>query len=542
MRGLLKIVAAVAMLISVQCKRTRTNILMLSSISDPRTFNIIVAEETSSTEILGDIFESLVRFNPFTFEYEPYLAESWDNKELEWRFFLRDGVTWSDGVLLTAEDVKFTFDVIMHPDVPTSLKDIIRIGGKFPEIKVVSKREIIFKLPEPFAPFLSSIGGISIIPKHILASFLEEGNFSNAWNINTLPSLIVGTGHFVLDRYVQSQFVILRKNTRYWQSEDGRRLPYLDGKIRVIVPNQDAQYIRFTRGEIDIYYPRPEDVEKMKKIEGVVLENLGVSLGIDFLAFNLNPINPKSRWFTEGFRRAIAHAIDKKSMLKNVFLGLGRPAVSFISPQNKVFAETLLSDYGYNPKISKEILKKEGFRYKDGRLYASNAPVEVSLFTNSGNEIREKICAMLVQDLEAIGIKVHFKPLEFNTLVEKLLITRDWDMVVIGLTGTVDPHNGANFYRSSGRLHLWNPQQKKPATDWEREIDRLVELGAKEMNMRKRPKYYKRIQRILHKKLPIIPLIRPYVFVAYRENIKGFRPTVFGVYRDELIRKVALTR
>ncbi len=162
--------------------------------------------------------------------------------------------------------------------------------------------------------------------------------------------------------------------------------------------------------------------------------------------------------------------------------------------------------------------------------------VEFDLFTNSGNKERESICTIFVEDMKRIRIKVNFKPIEFNTLVEKLLSNFEWDVVLIGLTGTMEPHNGANFLRSSGKLHLWNHMQKKRATEWEAEIDRLIEMGASELDKKKRAEYYRKIQEIIHRELPIIPTVRREVYIAWKKELENFYPTIWGIYKDEWIK------
>jgi peptide/nickel transport system substrate-binding protein len=89
--------------------------------------------------------------------------------------------------------------------------------------------------------------------------------------------------------------------------------------------------------------------------------------------------------------------------------------------------------------------------------------------------------------------------------------------------------------RSSGNLHLWNPRQPKPATAWEAEIDKLLEQGTAEMDPPKRAKYYWRIQEILHAQLPLLQTVRPIRYAAYKNSLANFEPTVWGLYRQELI-------
>ena len=123
--------------------------------------------------------------------------------------------------------------------------------------------------------------------------------------------------------------------------------------------------------------------------------------------------------------------------------------------------------------------------------------LEFNLATNTGVNVRDEMCVILQQDLARLGIKVNYRPLEFTTLVDKLDSTYDWDVVLIGFTGGIEPNNGADFLRSSGALHLWYPKEPKPATPWEAEIDQLLEQGTMVMDPLKRAPYYWRIQEIL---------------------------------------------
>jgi peptide/nickel transport system substrate-binding protein len=145
------------------------------------------------------------------------------------------------------------------------------------------------------------------------------------------------------------------------------------------------------------------------------------------------------------------------------------------------------------------------------------------------------MCAIFKQDLANLGIRVNYRPLEFTTLVEKLDSTFDWDCVLIGFTGGIEPNNGANFLRSSGNLHLWNPSQPKPATPWEADIDRLLEQSSAEMDLKKRAPYYWRIQQILHDELPILETVRQQRFDAYKNSLADYDPKVWGLYKPEWI-------
>jgi peptide/nickel transport system substrate-binding protein len=310
-------------------------------------------------------------------------------------------------------------------------------------------------------------------------------------------------------------------------------------------------YLRFLAGQTDVHSPRPEEVAELRAKAGTLQINvaeLGVETGTTFISFNRNPrhylkdgkTDPRLTWFTDpNFVRAIAHAIDKQSMIVNCLNGYGRPAVAEISPENKIYHNPNLADYAYDLGEAKRLLAAGGYVDRDGDGVLEDHdgnPIEFSLHTNSGNQVREKICSILKEDWSKLGMKVNYRPLDFTALVERIDNTFDWDAILIGFTGTSDPNNSANLLRSSGNLHVWNPGQPKPATSWEADIDRLLDQGSRELEVQKRRSYYWQIQEILHQELPMIETVRQTQFVAYKSILQNFHPTVWGLYRPELIR------
>lgn len=526
------------------------DMLVTAVVSDPKTFNPILANETSSTDILDPVFAGLTRVNPYTFQVEPDLARSWTiskNKRII-TMKLRDNVYFSDGKPFSANDVLFTFKVIYSPEVLSSFRDLFTINGKQIKVKKIDDHTVQFILPVPFYPFLESLS-IPILPEHILEKALQHGMFDKTWNIITPPTEIVGLGPYIITSYVPSQYVLLKANPYYYEKDEkGIQLPYIKDRAILIVQNQDAQYVKFISGETDVYSPRPQEVallESMAKKRHFIVKNIGLDTGIMFISFNRNPrhyikngkINPKYKWFTNiDFLKAVAHSIDKQAIINDVYRGYAEPAVSFI-PRNVAVYHLSMPDYTYDLKKARALLMKGGFHWEGDRLYdAQNNRVEFDFFTNSGNEQRERIAAIILSDLTKLGMKVNYKPLDFNTLVEKLTTNFDWDCVLIALTGGYEPYNGANVLLSSGMLHLWNPSEKVPATKWEAEIDKLMVKGAEEYNISRRALYYKKVQKILHEQLPLIPIVRQEDFVAYTDRLENYRPTVFGNYRPEMMR------
>ena len=185
--------------------------LILTTTSDPKSFNDIIAKETSTTEITEYIFEGLTTVDAFTLKVKPQLASAWEVSAdgLTWTFYLRQGVVWNDGVPLTADDVVFTFnELIYNETIPSSSRDIFTIDGKSFKVEKVDDYTVRFILPVKFAPFLRGMAQ-AILPKHKLKKAVDSGNFNFTWGIDTDPKEIVGTGPFKLAQYKPGERLIL---------------------------------------------------------------------------------------------------------------------------------------------------------------------------------------------------------------------------------------------------------------------------------------------------------------------------------------------
>jgi peptide/nickel transport system substrate-binding protein len=519
--------------------------------SDPRTFNPILVTDSASGDAVGNLFDGLVRNDPMTGEPEPDLASSWTLSDggRTITFHLRPDLRWSDGVPIDANDVLFTMRVIYDPAVPNSIAPSIMVDGKPIEANAPDPHTVQMKLPRVFAPLMYAIG-FPIIPAHILGSVYKAGRYNQAWGINTAPRSLVANGSYLMTRYVPAQSIAFARNPDYWmRGPGGEPLPRLKGQTLLIVQDQNAAYLRFLSGQTDVYSPRPEEVipltDQARSLD-ITVRKIGIDTGSLFFAFNRNPrhyvhdghVDPRLTWFTDlNFMRALAHLVDKRTMINLCYHGFAEPAVSDISPANKVFHNPNLRDYTYDPQLAARILDEAGYRIiRPGvRADPHGNPIVFNLATNAGASTREQMCAIFKQDLANLGIQVNYRPLEFTTLVDKLDSTFDWDCILIGFTGTLEPNNGANFLRSSGNLHIWNPREPKPATPWEAEIDRLLDDGTKVMDPALRAPYYWRIQEILHDQLPLIETVRQQVYGAWKSSLLNYDPTVWGLYRPELI-------
>lgn len=544
---------------------TSKNQLVLATLSDPKTFNYALNQEFPNIFLFT--YEGLTRQDGNTGEILPALAESWEISSDRTRitFKLRPNLKWSDGHPLTADDVVFTYQqIIFNPDVPTDASDSLRIGAarQFPTVKKLSDGRVEFQTPEPFAPFLrTTVGppnGVAILPKHRLEASLQktgsDGNlqFISTWGTDTPPEKIIGNGPFIMDRYDVGQRVVFRRNPHYWrQDTQGTQLPYLDRIIWQVIENTDTQLLSFRSQDLDVMGDsrplRPEYYSLLKSEESRFNHRVlvgGPSSGTTFLAFNLNQgfdlkgkplVDPlKSRWFRDRrFRQAIAYAINRPKMLNNLFQGIGVVQNSPISVQSPYFIKKDLKKYTYNPQQSKQLLQSAGFQYDpQGQLQdAEGHPVQFTILTNSGNKIREAIGAQIREDLRKIGIQADFTPIAFNTLVNKITATRDWEMHIIGFTGGIEPHSGANLWTSEGGSHLFNLSQQPGQPElkgwqrstWETQIDQLFVQGAQTFEERDRKTIYAEFQQIVQAEVPMIYLVNEMSLMVARDRVQGIQ-------------------
>ncbi len=542
--------------------------LVLTALSDPKTFNPAFNQEFPNVFLFTE--EHLLRENGVTGEVEPALAESWSISADKQRivFNLRPNLQWSDGQPLTAADVVFTFEqVIFNPKIPTDYADTLRIGVSraFPQVRQLDDRRVEFMLPEPFAPLLRSLAGhegAPILPKHTLERSVQtlgsDGNpqFISTWSTDTKPKQLVVNGPYQVESYVSGQRIVFRRNPYYWRRDSqGQPLPYVERIVWQFIENTDTQLLRFRSGDLDVMGDvrplRPEYFSLLKREEKrgkFKLYNGGPWSGTTYLTFNLTEakdknnrpfVDPvKSKWFnTLAFRQAIAHAIDRPRMNNNLFRGISELQDSPISVQSPYYLSPQegLKTYDYNRQKARQLLESAGFKYNaQGQLLdAENHLVRFTLLTNAENRQRVAMGAQIKQDLGAIGIQVDFTPISFNTLLDKVSSSRDWEAHMIGFTGGIEPHGAANLWMSSGGSHALNlkqqpgqpPIQGWQPKEWELEIDRLYTAGARELDETKRKAIYGDFQRIVQEQLPVIHLVNEIAIVAVRDRVQGLKYT-----------------
>jgi peptide/nickel transport system substrate-binding protein len=563
---ILLLIAAISSIFLMGCNSSPSVLgdrLVASILTDPKTFNPVLAGDATSVQISGLFLNGLLSSNGVTSEIVPELAEKWEVSEdgLRIVFTLRPNLKWSDGAPLTTDDVLFTFqDVIFNEQIPTGSRDILKVGKKkeLPKIEKLDDRRVAFSLSEPFAPFLRTVGGTPILPKHILAKTITETDakkrpkFLETWTLKTPVTELVGNAAYIIAEYRPSERFIFKRNPYYWNQPK----PFIDKFVYQIVDSIDTSILKFRSQELDVYNLRGEDFQLLKREEKrskFKIYNNGPSTGQTFVMFNLNKgqdpktnqpfVEPKkSKWFNDvNFRRAIAYAVDRQTMITNTYRGLGATQNSPISVPSPYFLSEKdgLKTYNYDPQKAKEILLAAGYRYNSENLLqdAGGNLVRFTLYTNSGsNPVRGQIGTQIKNDLDKIGITIDFTPIDFNTLIDRVDNSKQWDAIILGFTGGIEPHGSINLWATDGEQHMFNKGAEpgepnylgREIAPWEQKIQDLMIEGSQEIKEDKRKAVYAQFQQLVQEQLPLIHLVTPLSLVAVRDRLQGVQPSALG--------------
>ena len=244
----------------------------------------------------------------------------------------------------------------------------------------------------------------------------------------------------------------------------------------------------------------------------------------------------KLKWFRDvKFRQAISYAVDRPSIIKSIYAGRARPNYGIETEGNKKWYNTNIATYPFNLDKARAMLADIGIKDRDGDGILEDADgtkVEFVLNTNTGNNVREKIALLVQADLKKLGINLIFQPVEFNSIIDKVDTSYDYEAVLLSLGGGgIDPISAMNVLKSDGFTHQWFPRQRAPATDWEARLDFLMNAQLKTLDFAARKKLFDEVQGIMAEQVPLIYTVTPVSYCAVNANIANTRPTVLSYYR-----------
>jgi peptide/nickel transport system substrate-binding protein len=521
---------------------TRGGELIASLRSEPPTYNRYLPNGGgAAVEVVTLLTHArLVRVNRVTDELEPWLAEGWKIAAdgVTYTLTLRDGIKFSDGHPLTADDVLFSFRVAYDKSVQSVLAVALQVNGKPLQVSAVDARTLTIRLPEPFAPGLRLLENLPVLPRHKLEAALNAGTFAQAWSPSMPLTDIAGLGPFVLTEHATGQRLVFTRNPHYFRRDaSGVQLPYLDKITVAIVPEQNAEALRLEAGEIDLMSNadlRPQDHAAFRKLSEqgrLRMTEVGVGLDPDFLSFNLRPAGAPQRgaWFRrKEFRQALSCGVDRQAIVNTVYLGAAVPIYGPITPGNKRWYAAEAPSCVADRAKAQTLLAAAGLtdRNGDGTLEdASGKPARFSILTQSGH-LRERVAAVLQEQMRQFGIAVDIVPLDSQGIFMRWQ-KGDYDAIYFGLqASSTDPALNPDFWFSSGPYHFWNPNQKSPATPWEARVDTLMREQATSGDLQARQRAFAEVQRILGDELPSIYFVAPKITLATTPRVVGATPAL----------------
>ena len=481
--------------------------------ADPGGVNeLIIPSSQPTNEMLFRVFLHLVEeqsdFDQHPPTFAPQLARSYDwsadHKILT--FHLRDDVVWSDGVPVTADDVRWTWQAQIHPDV---IWDDADSKQWITDVEVVDPHTVRFHFSRVYFKQLLDANEGVILPKHAWEKIpFPEWRKSGDW----FKQHLVVDGPFTIASWQPAQQVVLQRNERYYEKE----FPRLDRVVMRLIPNQSAGLNQLLNGELD-FMPQiaPGDVPRVKASPQLQLIAFWFNI---YVTVGWNNENPLFR--DPEVRRALTLGIDRQTIVDTLLGSYGRVADSPII--NLVWAhDDSIKPLPYDPAEARRILAAKGWKDTngDGVLDKGGKPFSFELITNAGNQLRTDATVMIQDQLKKIGVQAIPRQVEFNTLATR---TTDgtFDAAMIGFTMDTSLDMRTTFHSQSIGDGANFSRFRNP------EVDRLIEQMANQPDVLAARPYLDQIQQIVHREQPVTFLWESQRLTAVNKRVKDVKPTL----------------
>lgn len=510
--------------------------------SDPKTFNLIVADGDGETNaLLNFLTDYLIDYNYTTKEWEPHIAAPRvevheADGTMDVFFTLRDDLYWTyygsdKKIKVTSDDAVFWYDEIdgeeqLHLSAYTGQFLAMEDGTiKHVDIEKIDDLTFVYHFPRITAEPLLHCNG-SFGPMHVFKPVKDkEGveGLKKIFSVSADPKTIPSMGKYYLVEYTSGQRLVYKKNPYYWEKDaNGAVIPYPDEMIMSIVPDKNTQFLMFKEGSQEDYTPKTEEISELVKKQGdkYTIYNNGGTNGASLWTFNENPINkdkPYYEWFTcKEFRQAMSCLLNRERIISQVYNGLAEPCLYLFPKPNAFYNEEITLKYVFDLKKAEELLAKAGMKKdKTGVLRDKNGtPVEFDLTVTAESPVASDIASIIVDEAQKVGMKINVRTTDFQKLVEQMTSTYDWQSLFISLGTSIFPSQGSNVWPSNTPLHIWYPMQPSPATEWEARIDYLYNEGCCTIDHDKAKKIWDEYQSIILEQCPLIYLMRPISFYA----------------------------
>ncbi|MBT9177306.1 MAG: Oligopeptide-binding protein AppA [Firmicutes bacterium] len=489
--------------------------ITFGALSEPIILNPILSIDTASADIHGWISFGLVRAGADLLPRNS-IADRWvwDQASLTWTFWLRPNVRWSDGRPLTARDVKFTIDTILHPDYDGPRRiNVAHVA----EVATDGDHIVRFRLRQVDAPFLSNLW-LGILPHHVLGNVPVREH-----RAHTFSRQPIGAGPYLLERIVPGQFAVLQRNPNFWMAPR----PYIERIVFRRYADMNVMQAAFEAGDIDWMTIVPDAVDRVRREMADRTDFREIPAhGYDFMALN----HEHSILHDRRVRHALKFALDRPAIVRSVLNGLGTVVHAHQLPTSWASGATGLNTYEFNPSRARQLLDeagwrvpvgaRDGIRRRDG--LSTGDPLRLNIMWNTGHVIRQDIAAIAVRQWREIGVDATDTPIEWAVLLGRFERS-EFDVIIIGRVPGLDPDPFRFFHSSQAirgadrRIIGVNYQQFRNT-----EVDRLLEAGRLTVDVAERRAIYQRIDQILNHELP-------YIWLFQRVTVRGVWRHVRGI-------------
>lgn len=492
--------------------------------SEPASLDPHKVESDVEFNIISDMFDGLVAVKPDG-TIEPRLAASWENKG-NWIFHLREGITWSDGTPITAQDVVWSWQRLVDPKTASPYASYlgnmnivnaadIAEGKKAPDtlgVKALDDKTLEITLTQPTAAFLPMLAHPSLVAldKTLVTRFAEK------W---TKPEHFVSSGPYTLSQWVVNERIVGKRNPRYWDDAHTviNQVTYLP------ISSEAADVNRYRAGEIDITSTVP--INQFALLNKTMPEQLDVSPHLATYYYELNTTRPP---FNDArVRRALNMALDKDIIAGKV-LGQGqRPA--WLVSQPEIGGITLKNpDYASWPREkriaeAKKLLAEAGF--------GDDHPLSFNLLYNTSESHQRIAIAAASMWKKNLGVEAKLQNQEWKTMLDAKR-TGNFDAVRYAWIADYDDATTfLNNFRTGDSSNT--SRYSNPA------YDAALLNAAKAPDIAARGRYYQQAEDLLAQDVPSIPVYHYVRSHLVKPWVGGFTPDRLGYYftKDMYIKK-----
>ena len=467
--------------------------------AQPSKLTPVLGEDVYARRIDDQVCETLADFNPETLELDGLLAHAWQyDPEGYWiRVKLRDNARFSDGMPITAEDVRWSFhDYINNPQLETeSLRSIMT---KLDRIEVVSEKIVDIFFTEPDAYNLQMGLSFYILPKHFYSQFTTA-------QINQATALTMGSGPFKFesldpeDQWTPGSDIVLVRNEQYWGPK-----PALASMRFDVITEDVSKLTSFVNGETHMIRPSsPQFVDKAAQPgwddSAYSLKWVNMRSGYSFIGWQCGPRNGKLTPFHDKrVRQAMTLILDRKLMIRDIWSGIGEVAIGPNNPPSPA-SNPDLENYPYDPSRARELLAEAGWidRDSNGVLEDENGVEFEFEFTRaSGGQTIERMQKYLIDQCASVGIRCNPKVVDWS-LYDQILKTRDFDAITLAWSASAPESDPKQIWHTDSIQN-----QGHNFIQWDAGQDQYIDAIKTTLDTEERMKIFHKYHALIHDEQP----------------------------------------